>query len=168
MTDPATATETLPEPTDFGDGEFTTALVNVTNVGNLDCSHCFVFRAGDPNAPRDKMNDETMLHQLRVLRDKHKTSLCYSCARSWARTPMTTAPAIWANRPLFFRDAGFADCGVGAGCQAAPGQRSVLSFSSVRNSLWPAVNAGLASTQRSACKRAACASPRDRWHWARR
>lgn len=72
MTDHATATETPPEPTDFGDGEFTTALFNVTNVGNLDCSHCFVFRAGDPNAPRDKMNDETMLHQLRVLRDKHK------------------------------------------------------------------------------------------------
>ena len=72
MDDQATATETLVEPTDFGDGEFVTALVNVTNVCNLDCSHCFVFRVGNPNAARDKMNDETMLHQLRVLRDKHK------------------------------------------------------------------------------------------------
>ncbi|MDP6707915.1 MAG: radical SAM protein [Alphaproteobacteria bacterium] len=58
-------------PTDFGEQEFPTALVNVTNVCNLDCSHCFVFRASNPNRPRDKMDDATMLHQLRVLRDKH-------------------------------------------------------------------------------------------------
>jgi MoaA/NifB/PqqE/SkfB family radical SAM enzyme len=59
------------EPTDFGDRRYRAALVNVTNVCNLDCRHCFVFRASNPNRPRDKMDDATMLHQLRVLRDRH-------------------------------------------------------------------------------------------------
>ena len=59
------------DPTDFGDREYPAALVNVTNVCNLDCRHCFVFRASNPNRPRDKMDDETMLHQLRLLRDRH-------------------------------------------------------------------------------------------------
>jgi len=59
------------QPTDFGDREYPTALVNVTNVCNLRCTHCFVFREDNPNAPRDKMDDATMLEQLRILRDKH-------------------------------------------------------------------------------------------------
>ena len=59
------------EPTDFGDVEYQSALVNVTNVCNLSCTHCFVFRADNPNKPQDKMDDATMLHQLEVLRDKH-------------------------------------------------------------------------------------------------
>lgn len=59
------------EPTDFGDREFRSGLVNVTNVCNLSCTHCFVFRADNPNAPKDKMDDATMLHQLELLRDKH-------------------------------------------------------------------------------------------------
>jgi len=62
----------LREPTDFGDVEYFSALVNVTNVCNLSCNHCFVFRADNPNKPKDKMDDATMLHQFRVLRDKHK------------------------------------------------------------------------------------------------
>jgi hypothetical protein len=45
------------QPTDFGDVVYPAALVNVTNVCNLDCSHCFVFRASNPNSPRDKMDD---------------------------------------------------------------------------------------------------------------
>ncbi|MEE8422012.1 MAG: radical SAM protein [Dehalococcoidia bacterium] len=61
----------LREPTDFGDGTFRSALVNVTNICNLDCVHCFVFRASNPNRPQDKMDDATMLHQLKLLRDKH-------------------------------------------------------------------------------------------------
>ncbi|MDP6343347.1 MAG: 4Fe-4S cluster-binding domain-containing protein, partial [Alphaproteobacteria bacterium] len=65
----------VPDPdrpvTDFGDREFPTALVNVTNVCNLDCAHCFVFRDDNPNAPRDKMDDATMLRHLAELRDKH-------------------------------------------------------------------------------------------------
>ena len=59
------------EPTDFGDEEFPAALVNVTNVCNLSCTHCFVFRADNPNRPKDRMDDDTMLHQLEVLRDRH-------------------------------------------------------------------------------------------------
>jgi MoaA/NifB/PqqE/SkfB family radical SAM enzyme len=59
------------EPTDFGNRTYRAALVNVTNVCNLECRHCFVHRADNPNLARDKMDDATMLHQLRVLRDKH-------------------------------------------------------------------------------------------------
>lgn len=58
-------------PTDFGDREYPAALVNVTNVCNLSCTHCFVFRADNPNRPKDKMDDATMLEQLRILRDRH-------------------------------------------------------------------------------------------------
>ena len=58
-------------PVDFGDREFLTALVNVTNSCNLSCKHCFVFRDENPNQPKDKMDDATMLEQLRLLRDKH-------------------------------------------------------------------------------------------------
>jgi MoaA/NifB/PqqE/SkfB family radical SAM enzyme len=61
----------LEEPTEFGDREYRSALVNVTNACNLRCRHCFVFREDNPNEPRDKMDDTTMLHQLRVLRDRH-------------------------------------------------------------------------------------------------
>ena len=61
----------LRDPTDLGDGEYATALVNVTNVCNLECSHCFVFRSDNPNDAHDKMDDATMLRQLELLRDKH-------------------------------------------------------------------------------------------------
>jgi MoaA/NifB/PqqE/SkfB family radical SAM enzyme len=56
---------------DFGESEFPAALVNVTNVCNLECAHCFVFRDSNPNSPRDKMDDATMLRELEALRDKH-------------------------------------------------------------------------------------------------
>jgi len=61
----------LREPTDFGDVEYQSGLVNVTNVCNLSCTHCFVFRADNPNRPKDKMDDANMLYQLEKLRDKH-------------------------------------------------------------------------------------------------
>ena len=61
----------LKDPTNFGDGDYPTAMVNVTNVCNLACSHCFVFRADNPNDAHDKMDDATMLAQLEALRDKH-------------------------------------------------------------------------------------------------
>lgn len=61
----------LREPTDFGDRDYHGALVNVTNVCNLSCTHCFVFRADNPNRPNDRMDDATMLHQLQALRDRH-------------------------------------------------------------------------------------------------
>jgi len=66
------STAALREPPDFGTDEFPNGLVNVTNACNLACTHCFVFREDNPNAPRDKMDDATMLHQLTVLRDRHK------------------------------------------------------------------------------------------------
>jgi MoaA/NifB/PqqE/SkfB family radical SAM enzyme len=46
--------------------------VIVTNACNLRCRHCFVYREDTPNEPRDKMNDANMLHQLEVLRDRHR------------------------------------------------------------------------------------------------
>ena len=58
-------------PTDFGQREYPAALVNVTNACNLKCTHCFVFRQDNPNSSRDKMDDATMLEQLRLLRDRH-------------------------------------------------------------------------------------------------
>lgn len=63
--------DSIRPPTGFGDREYPSALVNVTNVCNLSCTHCFVFRADNPNRPKDKMDDATMLEQLRILRDKH-------------------------------------------------------------------------------------------------
>lgn len=67
----STETGAIREPTDFGERVFRGALVNVTNVCNLSCAHCFVFRADNPNRPKDKMDDATMLAQLEQLRDKH-------------------------------------------------------------------------------------------------
>jgi MoaA/NifB/PqqE/SkfB family radical SAM enzyme len=61
----------IANPPDFGDQHFPAALVLVTNACNLRCPHCFVYRDNTPNAPRDRMNDATMLHQLRILRDRH-------------------------------------------------------------------------------------------------
>lgn len=60
-----------PAPPDFGDGEFPSALVLVTNACNLRCRHCFVYRDDTPNDARDKMPPDKMLEQLRLLRDKH-------------------------------------------------------------------------------------------------
>ncbi|MBW1884054.1 MAG: radical SAM protein, partial [Deltaproteobacteria bacterium] len=61
----------LRDPPDLGPGRHRSALVNVTNVCNLACKHCFVFRDENPKDPRDKIDDATLLHQLRVLRDRH-------------------------------------------------------------------------------------------------
>ena len=65
------ATLPLAAPTDFGNRRFKSALVLVTNACNLRCRHCFVYREETPNRPRDKMDDATVLYQLRVLRDRH-------------------------------------------------------------------------------------------------
>ncbi len=64
-------------PTDFGDHDYPSALVNVTNACNLRCTHCFVFRDENPNAARDKMDDATMLARLAELRDKHNIKTMY-------------------------------------------------------------------------------------------
>lgn len=60
-----------PAPTDFGNKQYPSALVTITNACNLRCTHCFVYRDDTPNDPRDKLSDEAMIEQLRVLRDKH-------------------------------------------------------------------------------------------------
>ncbi len=64
-------------PTDFGSRDYPAALVNVTNACNLRCTHCFVFRDDNPNAPSDKMDDATMLARLAELRDKHNIKSMY-------------------------------------------------------------------------------------------
>jgi len=61
----------ISEPTDFGSNTYPAALVNVTNRCNLECTHCFVFRDDNPNASIDRMDDTTMLRQLKELRDRH-------------------------------------------------------------------------------------------------
>jgi MoaA/NifB/PqqE/SkfB family radical SAM enzyme len=47
------------------------AMVNVTNRCNLKCTHCFVFREGNPNDPTGEMTPERLLSELRRLRDRH-------------------------------------------------------------------------------------------------
>jgi MoaA/NifB/PqqE/SkfB family radical SAM enzyme len=70
-----TSNRKLRDATDFGARQHPAALVNVTNVCNLECRDCFVYRKDNPNRARDKMDDATMLHQLRVLRDRHGIQL---------------------------------------------------------------------------------------------
>ncbi len=57
------------------DGRYPSAIVNVTNFCNLACTHCFVFREGNPNqAPRSIRSepaDAEILETLRTLRDRH-------------------------------------------------------------------------------------------------
>lgn len=56
-------------------GRYPAAVVNITNRCNLRCAHCFVFRAGNPNAAprrmRDEIDDEDVLETLAALRDRH-------------------------------------------------------------------------------------------------
>jgi len=57
------------------DGRYPYAIVNVTNRCNLTCTHCFVYREGNPNvAParvREELGDEEILETLAALRDRH-------------------------------------------------------------------------------------------------
>jgi sulfatase maturation enzyme AslB (radical SAM superfamily) len=57
------------------DARYPAAIVNVTNRCNLSCTHCFVFRDGNPNdAPasvREEMDDDAILATLAALRDRH-------------------------------------------------------------------------------------------------
>jgi len=63
--------QTINEPTDFGTGPYPSALIVVTNACNLRCRHCFVYRDGTPNSPRDKLSDADLLLQLEMLRDRY-------------------------------------------------------------------------------------------------
>ena len=57
------------------DGRYPFAIVNVTNRCNLACTHCFVFREGNPNEVparlRDEPGDDEILETLAMLRDRH-------------------------------------------------------------------------------------------------
>ncbi len=89
--------ETFPAPTDFGEEEFPSALVTVTNACNLRCKHCFVYREDTPSEARDKMPDDVMLHQLRILRDKHKIrSMLF-----FGGEPMIKAALVYRGIKLF-------------------------------------------------------------------
>jgi MoaA/NifB/PqqE/SkfB family radical SAM enzyme len=50
---------------------YPSAMVNVTNRCNLRCTHCFVFRDGNPNGLDREMKPERVLSELRRLRDRH-------------------------------------------------------------------------------------------------
>jgi MoaA/NifB/PqqE/SkfB family radical SAM enzyme len=57
------------------DERYPAAMVNVTNRCNLACTHCFIFRDGNPNAEpasvRDELGDAEILETLVGLRDRH-------------------------------------------------------------------------------------------------
>jgi MoaA/NifB/PqqE/SkfB family radical SAM enzyme len=91
--------DAIREPTDFGERDFPGALVNITNVCNLSCTHCFVFRADNPNKPKDKMDDATMLAQLTKLRDRHNIKSMLFMGGE----PMIRKNLVLAAMPLFER-----------------------------------------------------------------
>ncbi len=51
--------------------QYPAAMVNITNRCNLRCRHCFVFRDGNPNAPRREMDTKSMLENLKALQQRH-------------------------------------------------------------------------------------------------
>ena len=57
------------------DARYPAAMVNITNHCNLSCTHCFIYRDGNPNqAPesiRLEMTDAGMLETLAGLRERH-------------------------------------------------------------------------------------------------
>ena len=46
-------------------------MVNITNRCTLRCKHCFVFRDGNPNDPKDEMDTPMMLEKLAKLQQRH-------------------------------------------------------------------------------------------------
>ncbi len=106
MSSQAQVRENQTGATDFGDRAYPTALVNVTNACNLSCTHCFVFRADNPNRPKDKMDDATMLEQLRVLRDKHGIkSMLFMGGEPMIRKKLVLEAAKLFDRPAIVTNA---------------------------------------------------------------
>ncbi len=78
------------------DARYPAAMVNVTNRCNLACTHCFVFRGGNPNeAPpsvRDEMSDAAVLETLARLRDRHGIrTMLWMGGEPLLRRPLLTA-----------------------------------------------------------------------------
>ncbi len=51
--------------------QYPAAIVNVTNRCTMRCRHCFVYRDGNPNAPRGEMGSQEMLARLTELQEAH-------------------------------------------------------------------------------------------------
>ena len=53
------------------DRQYGFAIVNITNRCTLRCKHCFVYRDGNPNDPRDEMDTPTMLRKIAERQERH-------------------------------------------------------------------------------------------------
>ena len=51
--------------------QYTAAIVNITNRCTLRCQHCFIYRQGNPNDPRNEMDTPTMIKKLSELQKRH-------------------------------------------------------------------------------------------------
>ena len=78
------------------DASYPAAMVNVTNRCNLACTHCFIYRDGNPNqeppSVRDEMRDEDVLATLAGLRDRHGIrTMLWMGGEPLLRRPLVTA-----------------------------------------------------------------------------
>ena len=51
--------------------QFPVAVINITNRCTLQCRHCFVFRAGNPNDPTGEVSTETLLDKILERKARH-------------------------------------------------------------------------------------------------
>jgi Fe-coproporphyrin III synthase len=51
--------------------QYSAAMVNITNRCTLRCKHCFVFREGNPNDPKDEMDTPMLIEKLAKLKKRH-------------------------------------------------------------------------------------------------
>jgi MoaA/NifB/PqqE/SkfB family radical SAM enzyme len=51
--------------------QYVAAMVNITNRCTLRCKHCFIYRDGNPNDPKDEMDTPVMLEKLAELKRRH-------------------------------------------------------------------------------------------------
>jgi organic radical activating enzyme len=51
--------------------QYPAAIINVTNRCNLRCTHCYLYKDGNPNDPNDQIPDERLLGEVERRRDRH-------------------------------------------------------------------------------------------------